>query len=136
MVSYMERLIGSAQRRVTVPHPDLRSLQGCQSMVFHIQGLDLHLADQLLIFEYANMASRGIKQKRSKKLRFMDRLLRRPAPIGEVYEDEENILHVTLWTEPELYLAFDLKPEGQVELWSEVYIMMRSAGFDLLRPRE
>ena len=134
MVTYMDRLIGSAQRLICIENPDLRSLPGCLKLTFHIQGFDLQMADQLLLFRYTNMVEQGLKLKKSVKLRFMDRLLRRPANIGEVFEDEDNIIHATFWTEPELNLKFDLKPKGQVELWSEVYIMIRSSGFDLRRP--
>lgn len=134
MVKYMDRLIGSAQRRITIPDPNFRGLERCSELVFHIQGLDLKMADQILSFDFSNMASRGIKEKKCPSLRLMDRLFRRPGFVGEVFEDEHNVMNVTFWTEPELYFFFDLNPEGHVELWSEAYIMVRSAGFDLMRP--
>jgi len=134
MVSYMDRLIGSAQRQISIPNPQLKALDPCLEMVFHIQGITLLFQDQEMTFLFANMFERGIHQRKCRKMRLMDRLLRRPAPVGRAVEDDAHILHVTFWTEPELELQFDLNPDGQVELWSEAYIMIRSAGFELLRP--
>ncbi|PID46611.1 MAG: hypothetical protein CSB47_03275 [Proteobacteria bacterium] len=132
-MSFIGRLIGSAQRKVEVlPH----KREPGHSLVFHIQGVDDCASDGVKTHGYIQMAEEGIQSGRSRPLGILDRMLRRPALVGEVYEDHQHMLHVTLWAEPYIRFELDLNQPEMVECWSECYIMIRSGGFDLLRPCE
>jgi len=136
MTSFIGRLIGSAQRCISLETPDLEPWPDCLKLNFHIQGIELIRPEEALTLNYYHMAKHGIEKRETVPLRLWERLLRRPALVGEVFEDEHHILHVRFWTEPEVSLQIDLNDPKLVEDWSECYIMVRSGGFDFFRPHE
>jgi hypothetical protein len=136
MISFLGRLIGSAQRRVGLIAPKIHPFANCLDLVLDIQGLWLQCEDDSLFFPYVTMAEEGVRQGWSRPLSLGQRLWRKPALIGELRESESHVLSVKLWSNPQMLLEIDLNEPLMVEHWSECYIMIRSAGFDLDRSQD
>ena len=127
------RAIDSAQRTVVLDQPRAVAPNGLERVVFDIQGVAIFYRGGSDKFLYTDMAALGIHGHGQPPLTVWQRLMRRPASIGEIALVGERI-QVSFWSRPKLALVFDLGHEDDRALWRECEIMTLSAGFHFRLP--
>lgn len=129
------RTIDSAQRHVRVTSEQAHLPEHVTEVIFQIQGVHAHEMGRQLAFPFTDMYERGVNVKGVKPLGFWDRIFRREAPTGQLTFEPERVT-MTLWSDPELVLGFDLTDEAQADLFRECEIMALSAGYHFLSEGE
>ncbi len=122
------RMIDSAQRQIVLEQPVSPSFGPMDRLTFEIQGLLAETMRGRERFPFADMVEYGVTHRGVKPHSLWARLMRRPAPLGEVRLLDTDHLVAAFWTQPVLDLVFPLDKEG-LALWRECEIMVLSGGF-------
>jgi len=125
-------MIDVSQRTARFPGEFLRGPLPIRELVFHIQGVEVQLANLSFSRNYSDMAEAGVAMWGRRALSIWDRLKRKPAPIGTMSLPDPERLIATFWGDPLLLVELDLSEEQVLYQWKETLTMVRAAGFAIV----
>ena len=123
------RMVDSAQRQVVLENPTSEDSPDLTRLTFEIQGIIADFNGNIQSYAFADMVDLGVNLRGMKPHGVWSRLLRRPAPVGEVFHHGEHRIHLRFFTQPHIDCVFDLAQEDDAVLWRESEIMVMSGGF-------